>query len=44
MFGAKPVTSLAASNAKLSLTSGAPLADPKEYRGIVGGLQYPALT
>lgn len=42
--GAKPVSSLAASTAKLSLNSGEPLADRMEYRNIVGGLQYLTLT
>lgn len=44
MTGAKPISSPSTSNAKLSHTSGDLLADPTEYRNIVGGLQYLTLT
>ncbi|XXG88667.1 hypothetical protein AAC387_Pa12g0857 [Persea americana] len=44
MTGAKPVSSPATSNVKLSRALGDPLTNPTEYRNIVGGLQYLTLT
>lgn len=44
MLNAKPVATPLPASPKLSLNSGDPLADPREYHQIVGSLQYLALT
>lgn len=44
MLHAKPVATPLASSPKLTLNSGTTLSDPREYRQIVGSLQYLALT
>ncbi|XP_019098383.1 PREDICTED: uncharacterized protein LOC109131670, partial [Camelina sativa] len=44
MLGAKPVATPMATSPKLTLQSGTRLADPAEYRRIVGSLQYLAFT
>ncbi|KAG7536467.1 Integrase catalytic core [Arabidopsis suecica] len=44
MLLAKPVTTPMATSPKLPLHSGTRLPDPKEYRAVVGSLQYLALT
>jgi hypothetical protein len=44
MFGAKPTTSPCSSGSKLSKHDGELLADPSEYRQVVGALQYCTLT
>ena len=44
MLHAKPVASPLASSPKLTLHSGTTLSDPREYRRVVGSLQYLALT
>jgi transposase InsO family protein len=44
MDGAKPASTPCVSGGKLSKFQGDPLSDPKEYRHIVGALQYCTLT
>lgn len=44
MHDAKPVTTPMATSPKLSINSGAPLSDAKDYRATVGSLQYLAFT
>uniref|UniRef100_A0A1J3HVA2 Retrovirus-related Pol polyprotein from transposon TNT 1-94 n=2 Tax=Noccaea caerulescens TaxID=107243 RepID=A0A1J3HVA2_NOCCA len=44
MLGAKPVTTPMAVSPHLSLSSGVLLSDPKEYRTVVGSLQYLSFT
>ena len=44
MTNAKPVTTLMASAPKLTLLSGTPLAVPKQYRQLLGSLQYLQFT
>lgn len=44
MLHSKPVSTPMASSPKLTLTSGAKLTDPREYRQTVGSLQYLSLT
>lgn len=44
MLEAKPVTSPMASSPKLTINSGTTLPEPKEYRRLVGSLQYLAFT
>ncbi|KAL0740173.1 hypothetical protein Bca4012_081686 [Brassica carinata] len=44
MEDANPVTTPMASAPKLTLTSGTTLADPKEYRRLIGSLQYLQFT
>lgn len=41
---AKPVSTPLATTPRLSLTSGSPLADPREHQQIIGSLQYLAFT
>ncbi|XP_019095609.1 PREDICTED: uncharacterized protein LOC109130482 [Camelina sativa] len=44
MLACKPVCSSMASSPKLTLHSGIPLSDPREFRKLVGSLQYLAFT
>lgn len=44
MLHSKPVSTPMASSPKLTLTSGAALSDPREYKQVVGSLQYLSLT
>lgn len=44
MLDAKPVTTPQATTPKLSLSTGTPLADAKEYRMVIGSLQYLSYT
>lgn len=44
MLSTKPVTTPMAASPKLTLHSGTRLPDPKEYRSVVGSLQYLAFT
>lgn len=44
MLDAKPVSTPQATTPKLSLQSGTPLDNPKEYRMVIGSLQYLAYT
>ena len=44
MMDAKPVATPMAPNPKLTLFSGTPLDDPKEFRTVIGSLQYLAFT
>lgn len=44
MLDAKPVTTLMVVSPKLTLQSGTPMADPREYCTIIGSLQYLSVT
>lgn len=44
MLDVRPVTTPMAVSPKLTLKSGSPIADPREYRTIIGSLQYLSFT